>query len=434
MFENIPTSALLVTLLLLTFMSAYFASSETAMMKLNPYRLKHKVKQKHRGARKANRLLRRTDRLLGVILIGNNLVNNFAMLVAGLIFIRWFGEAGYPMAGLVLTVLFLVFAEIGPKTIAAARPESIAYPSSYILQPLLALLSPIVLVANKCAEVIVKPFVPHNQAMTEQLTIDELRTVVDSEADIPEERQEMLLRILDLEHITVQDIMIPSSDVVGIDLDDDDDEIEDILMNSSHGRLPIYEGNINTVRAVLSARKVGKILSDGSLNREELLVAARPPYFVPLGTSLTKQIVNFQKEKNRIALVVDEYGDVKGLVTLEDILEQIVGEYTTDSSDSIRNIHPQGDNQFIIDGSTPVREANTALSWGLPVDGPRTINGLLLERLEDFPEGNVGIKIGRYLFVTTQITENEIRSVSVTQLDEPELKGEPDMDEDEPSA
>ena len=426
MVEHISSSALLLAILILTFLSAYFSSSETAMMKLNPYRLKHLVQQKHRGARKTNRLLRRTDRLLGVILIGNNLVNNCAALVAGVICVRWFGEAGYAIAAIGLTIFFLIFAEVGPKTIAAARPEAIAFPSAYLLEPLLSVLSPMVKLVNACANVIVKPFVQRTAENSEVLSLEELRTVVDGGTNIPIKRQEMLLSILDLSKTTINDIMVPASDIVGIDLNDDDDEIMALLTNSSHTRLPIWQEDVNSVRAVFHIRRAGKLLLGTTLDREYLLSKADEPYFVPTSTTLTMQLVNFQKERSRIALVVDEYGDIKGLVTLEDILEEIVGEYTTDMSANISNIHPQGNGHFIIDGSTSVRDANTSLGWDLPTDGPRTINGLLLEQLEDIPDANVGIKIGRYIFETTQISENAIRSVSVIQLEQDEAEPDPD--------
>ena len=426
MVDLIPTGVLLLAILVLTLMSAYFSSSETAMMKLNPYRLRHKVEQKHRGARKTNRLLRRTDRLLGVILIGNNLVNNCAAVVASIVFFRWFGEIGYPLAAVALTIFFLIFAEVAPKTIAAKRPEAIAFPSSYILGPLLSLLSPLVKLFNWCANTMVKPLVGRTKEDDEQLSMEELRTVVDSGTNIPLKRQEMLLRILDLEKITVNDIMVPASDIVGIDLEDTDDEIIDLLINSSHTRLPIYKGEVNSISAVLHIRRAGKFMQESEFDREDLVNAADEPYFVPTSTTLPTQLVNFQQARNRIALVVDEYGDIKGLVTLEDILEEIVGDYTTGTSDNIINIHPQDDGHFIIDGETELREVNAALNWNLPTDGPRTVNGLLLESLEDIPDGNVGIKIGRYIFETIQITENAVRSVYAIETDEQEAEPEPE--------
>jgi Mg2+/Co2+ transporter CorB len=304
-------------------LSAYFSSSETAMMSLNRYRLRHLAKEGHRGAVRASDLLQRPDRLLGIILFGNNVVNFFAGTVATLIALRQFGELGVAIAPFVLTFVFLIFAEIAPKTIAAYAPERIAYPSSWILSPLLRLLYPVVWLLNTFANGVARPFMrgDGSAAAGEKLTPEELRTLVDEGAHLPIKRQDMLLSILDLEKVTVDDIMVPRSEIVGIDLEDDMEDIVTQLCNSSHTRLPVYKGSINDVVGILHLRNAARFLRQPELTKAALLQETREPYFVPENTPLHIQLLNFQKEQRRIALIVDEYGDVQGIATLEDILE-----------------------------------------------------------------------------------------------------------------
>ena len=424
---TLPTTLLLFAILVLTLLSAYFSSSETAMMKLNPYRLKNLVRKKHRGARKANRLLRRQDRLLGVILIGNNLVNNVAATVAAVIGVRIFGETGLVVAPIVLTVYFLIFAEIAPKTIAAERPEAIAFPSAYILDPLLKVSWRLVAAVNWISNAIVEPFKSRTAAVPGDLSMEELRTVVDSGADLPQQRQNMLLGVLDLDNVTVDDIMVPRAEIAGINIDASHTDIVGEIVNSQHTRLPVYRETINNVLGILHLRRASRFLTQAAFSRSELLQETEEPYFVPEGTPLPTQLINFQTNKNRIALVVDEYGEIQGIVTLEDILEEIVGEFTTDFASDMREIHPQNDGSYFIEGMALLRDINRALGWELPTIGPRTINGLILEHLEFIPETNVCLRIGRYLLETLQISDNVVKTVRISQADLPE----PDPDEDD---
>ena len=418
---RIPTAILLIGTLLLIFMSAYFSSSETAMMKLNPYRLKHMVSEGHRGARKANRLLRRQDRLLGVILIGNNLVNNCAAIIAAIICSRWFGDTGGPVVGAIaITLIMLVFAEVAPKTIAAERPETIAFPSSFVLTPLEKILSPVVTMVKFCASILVNPFVKHVDAKPSSLSIDELRTVVGTESDIDNRPQEMLLGILDLGKAKVNDIMVRRTDVEGIDLEHADREIVDDLLHANHTRLPVFEGELDNVMGVLHLKRSGRLLHPDHFDVNELRDQLEEPYFTPNGTPLSTQLINFQKEKTRFAFVVDEYGTIQGIVTLEDILEEIVGEFTTDVAEGIADIYPQEDGSYVINGYVLLRDINARLSWSLPTDGPRTLNGLMLEHLEDIPDANVGLKIGNYLCETVKVGESALPSIRVLELESPE--------------
>jgi len=427
---GLPTSVLLFVIVVLTFVSAYFASSETAMMKLNPYRLKNLVRKKHRGARKANRLLRRQDRLLGVILIGNNLVNNAAATVAAVIGVRLFGDTGLALAPVVLTVYFLIFAEIAPKTIAAERPEVIAFPSAYILDPLLKLSSPLVASVNWISNAIVEPFRSRTAAVSGDLSMEELRTVVDSGTDLPRQRQNMLLGVLDLDNVTVDDIMVPRAEIAGINIDDSHADIVGEIVNSQHTRLPVYRETVNNVVGILHLRRASRFLTQPTFSRSELLRETEEPYFVPEGTPLPTQLINFQAKKHRIALVVDEYGDVQGIVTLEDILEEIVGEFTTDFASDMPEIHPQSDGSYFIEGMALCRDINRSLGWALPITGPRTISGLILEHLEFIPETNVCLQIDRYLIETLQISDNVVNTVRISQIDLPETDPD-DEDEDE---
>jgi Mg2+/Co2+ transporter CorB len=407
--DTIPMSFLAGSLLGLTILSAYFSGSETALMSLNRYRLRHLVNEGHLSAGKASELLERPDRLLGVILIGNNLVNFSAATVATMIGQRLYGDVGLIAAPWVLTFVFLIFAEIGPKTLAASRPEPVAFVSVHALKPILKLLYPVVAAVNWLSNLWVGPFVDTAQK-DDQLSPEEFRTVVNESADLPGQHQSMVLSILDLDAVTVNDIMVPRAEIVGIDIDADMDDILAILANSHHTRLPIYREDINNVLGILHLRRLTRHLGGDGLTREDLLALAREPYFVPEGTPLHTQLVNFQKNKRRSALVVDEYGDVQGLVALDDILEEIVGEFTTDFAANVPEIHPQDDGSYLIDGMALLRDVNRALDWELPISGPRTLNGLLLEVLEMIPENNVCCRVGPYFVETMQISGNVIRT------------------------
>jgi Mg2+/Co2+ transporter CorB len=410
-------STLLAAIGILALLSAFFSGSETAMMALNRFRLQHLVKEGHAGARKAYRLLRRPDRLLGVVLIGNNLVNSIAATAAALIGYRMFGDPGLVAAPFVFTLVFLIFAEVAPKTIAAHNPERIAFPSSYVLAPLLKLAYPFVWLINGISNFVLKPIIrDHEVAPEDQLNMDELRTMLRDGARIPKRRQDMLLRVVDLETVAVDDIMVPRSEIVGIDIDHSIADIVAQIASSQHTRLPVYKDNINNVIGILHLRRTVRFIQQGTFTKAELLQLTREPYFVPKGTPLHTQLFNFQKQRRRLALVVDEYGDIQGIVALEDILEEIVGEFTTDFAAHMPEIHPQKDGSYLIDGTALIRDVNRALGWHLPTEGPRTLNGLILEHLEFIPEANLCIRIGDYLIETLQIKDNMITNVRVEVL------------------
>ncbi|MFO7993305.1 MAG: HlyC/CorC family transporter [Marinobacter sp.] len=408
-------TALFIILAGLILLSGFFSSSETGMMSLNRYRLKHMAKTGHKGAKRAQALLNRTDQLIGVILIGNNFVNIFASAIATVIAIRIWGDAGIAIATVLLTIVILIFAEVTPKTLAALFPEKIAFPASHVLGPLLKILYPVVWAVNLFTGAILKIIgVSPNDSANEHLSREELRTLVnEAGALIPAKHKDMLVSILDLEKVTVNDIMVPRNEVVGIDLDDDLDTILRQLRSSQHTRLPVIKGDINNIQGVLHLRNVSKLLLQDDINKAMLMQLCREPYFIPESTPLNTQLINFQKEKRRFGIVVDEYGDVLGLATLEDILEEIVGEFTTDYAATSPDIIPQNDGTFIIDGTSAVRTINKTLGWKLPIDGPKTLNGLITETLENIPETNVCLKVGGHRVEVLQIKDNVVKAAIV---------------------
>ncbi len=409
------TSFLLMVLALLIVLSAFFSSSETSMMSLNRYRLKHLSKEGHKAARRASKLLERPDRLLGTILVGNNIVNILAASIATVVATQLWGEAGIAIATIGLTIIILIFGEITPKTLAALRPELIAFPVSIILKFLQILLYPVVWICGAISNILLKLIgVNTTDTNGDQLSTEELRTVVrEAGLGMTRSRQNMLLGILDLEKMTVNDIMVPRNEAVGIDLNDSLTTINNQLRTCHHTRLPVFQDDINNVTGIVHMRSIARLLSRGELTKEALIQACKEPYFVPESTPLHTQLFNFQKQKRRIAIVVDEYGDVIGLVTLEDILEEIVGEFTTDMMLPSQDIHPQEDGTVVIEGSSAVRAINRQLTWKLPADGPKTLNGLITEQLESIPETSVCLTIGRYRMEILQTKDNMVKSVRI---------------------
>ncbi|CAM4093515.1 HlyC/CorC family transporter [Vreelandella rituensis] len=417
MSDDFPLGLLFGLLALLVLLSAFFSSSETGMMSINRYRLSHQANSGDSRAKRVVRLLARPDRLIGVILIGNNFVNNLAASIATIIAIHFFGEVTGPVvATSLLTITILIFAEVTPKTYAAIRPERVAYPTSVVLEPLLKLLYPLVWLVNVLSNSLLKlAGVKSVEGGGDNLSRDELRTIVHEAGTlIPYRHQTMLLSILDLENVTVNDIMVPRHEVVGIDLDDSLEDILTQVRTSQHTRVPVYKGDINNIIGMLHLRNAARFLSRDEVTKAAIVQEARDPYFIPESTPLHTQLLNFQKQKRRIGIVVDEYGDVEGLVTLEDILEEIVGEFTTDVSED-QEIHQQEDGSNVIEGTANIREINKALGWQLPTDGPKTLNGLILEHLEAFPEGPVCLQVGNTRMEILEIRDNLITSARCWQ-------------------
>jgi Mg2+/Co2+ transporter CorB len=387
-------------------------------MSLNRYRLKHLRKQRHKGARRAHRLLKKPDQLISVILIGNNLVNIFAASLATIIGMRLMGDAGIAAASLILTLVILIFAEITPKTMAALHPEKIAFPAAGILNVLLKVLFPFVWLINTVTNGMLKlmgvnPHLDKNEA----LSSDELRIIVgEAGPHIPKRHQGMLINILDLEDVSVEDIMIPRNEIIGVDLQASDDAILKMLRDTEFTRIPVFDDDINNILGILHQRNVSRSIDNEGLNRKQLTKEMSDPYFVPESTSLHTQLVNFQKQKQRMGMVVDEYGVVQGLVTLEDILEEIVGEFTSNLADTVEDIHSEANGSHNINGTTTIRDINKNLEWDLPTEGPKTLNGLLIEHLESFPDATVCVKIESYFFEIVGVKDNLIQNVKAHKL------------------
>jgi Mg2+/Co2+ transporter CorB len=384
-------------------------------MALNRYRLKHLAEnQKHAGAILASRLLSKPDRLIGLILLGNNFVNIIITQLATFIGYRVFGDAGIAIATGFLTFALLIFAEVAPKTLAAMHPERFAFPAAFVYTPLLKIAYPLVWLINWFANGLLRLFsIPTGVLQSTALNQDELRSVV-SEAKglIHDSHQDMLLRVLDLEKITVEDIMVPRTEIIGIDLDEKWEDIEEQLRQVNYTRLPAYRGNINEVVGYLHMRRIMNLLANDRLTLGELEHTMRPAYFIPESTSLTQQLINFKKDRRRHAMVVDEYGDVQGLVTMEDLLGEIVGEFTSDAALS-GDIIKQDDGSWMVDGSISVRDLNRSLEIKLPTDGPRTLSGLILEYLEAIPEARLSVLLAGYPLEVIKIVDNVVKTVRV---------------------
>ncbi|RMA81420.1 HlyC/CorC family transporter [Umboniibacter marinipuniceus] len=416
--NELSDSFLLATLAILILTSAFFSGSETGMMALNPYKLKHRVNSGHKGAKRASRLLEKPEKLIGIILIGNNLVNIGASAIATVLAMRWFGDAGVLIATGALTIIILIFAEVTPKTLAAHRPELIAIPASSVLTPLLVVFSPFVWLVNHASRILLRLLgLKTSGGQRHILSTDELKTVVqEGGKQISPTYKGMLLNILDLDKMTVEDIMVPRNEVQTIDTNDSFAEIEQQISQSEYTRIPIVNGDINDVVGILHLRNALNLFKTGdAIKKDQLIAAAHDAYFVPESTPLSTMLVNFQKQQRRIGLVVDEYGDVQGLVTLEDLLEEIVGRFTTDTNDD-DDIIVIAENNFSIDATALVRDVNKALDWELPIDGPKTMNGLIVETLEQIPEAPVAIRIGNYILEAQLIDKQRIKTISAYQL------------------
>nr|WP_284060433.1 HlyC/CorC family transporter [Pseudomonas sp. NW5] len=400
-------------LIFLILCSAFFSSSETGMLSLNRYRLRHLEREGHKGAQRASNLLARPDRLLGTILVGNNVVNILAASIATVLAVDIWGEAGIAISTVLLTIVVLIFGEITPKTLAALRPETIAFPASSVLSLLMRLLYPVVWITSAISNLLLRLLgVDPAHKPQDSLSTEELRSVVrESGHALPANRKNMLLGILDLEKVTVNDIMIPRNEVIGIDLDSDLEQITEQLRTTTFTRLPVYRHDLNQIEGVVHMRQIARLLTHNTLSKDSLLAACSSPYFVPESTPLSTQLINFQNEKCRLGIVVDEYGEVIGLVTLEDILEEIVGEFTSPASQRTPDIQAQPDGSYLIEGSVNIRDVNKSLGWELPWEGPKTLNGLITEALEQIPDSGVCLQIGDYRLEIIQATENRVKSL-----------------------
>jgi Mg2+/Co2+ transporter CorB len=414
--DDVPLAGLIGLLVVLLLLSAFFSGSETALMSLNRYQLRHKAREGHRGAQLAEKLLKRPDRVIGLILLGNNLANFSTASLVAVIAFDIGGQPAVALGTLLLTLIVLVFSETAPKTLAALHPERVAFPAAMIYYPLLKITYPFVWLINMCANGVLFLFgVRSSHTELQALTREELRTVVhEAGSRISGRYRTMLLSILDLEKVTVDDVMVPHNEIVGIDLDDDDEEIEKIISDSQHTRLPVYRDSIDQVVGVLHLRTLANLAKRemSKANLQQLLIE---PYFVPEGTPLSTQLVQFQRRRERIALVVDEYGDIQGIVTLEDILEEIVGEFTTDPADDGDDVVSEGSDSYLVDATANIRELNRSQEWDLPTDGPKTLNGLIVELLETIPAPGTQLEVNGYPIEIVETDDNRVRTVRVGQ-------------------
>lgn len=412
--DAIPISVLFGALIFLILVSGFFSGSETGLMSLNRYRLRHLSDNNHKGAKRAFKLLQKPDKLIGLILLGNNFVNILAAVIAGNIAYRLYGLYGEMAVPFVLTFVVLIFAEVTPKTLAAMHPERFALPATLLLKPLLTLLYPFVWFVNLFSKLIFKIFGIHHGISDDNLSSEELRIVVNEAATmIPQSHQQMLLSILDLEKVTIDDIMVPRNELIGIDLEDDWPDIIKQLTETQHTRLPVYEGDIDHMVGIIHIRRALRFFHAEDTTKEDFQKIIREAYYVPTGTPLTTQLLNFQHERRRNAMVVNEYGDILGLVTLEDILEEIVGEFTTDPSANRKDLTVREDGSYLIDGSITVRELNKLMDWELPKDGPKTLNGLIIEYLEHIPEPGTSMMLENYPIEIVQTTKNAVKTVLI---------------------
>lgn len=410
---------LIIVLVGLILLSAFFSASETGMMSVNRYRIRHLARAGDKSAKRVSLLLERPDRLLGVILTGNTFANILASSVATLLAVHFFGDFGIAIATLILTLVILILGEMTPKTLAAIHSQTVAMKVSWPLVVLLKILYPAVWFITTLANGLLKLLgVGLHKHTVDRLSLDELRSVVlESSGRISQQHQEMLLRILEMEKVTVDDIMIPRNEIIGLDLNDNWSVILEQITNSTHTKMPLYHDDIDNVIGILHLREALKLLGHNRLNKDTLTEIAREAYFVPEGTPLHVQLLNFRAEQRRSALVVDEYGDIQGLITLEDILEEIVGEFKTDVPAVSKYITSQSNGSFIIDGGVNIRELNRLMSWELPVDGPKTLSGLITEYLEMIPQEQTCLRLAGYPVEILKVQGNLVKAVNINPLD-----------------
>lgn len=421
--SNIPLGTLIGALVFLVVVSAFFSAAEIAMVSLNRHRLRHLAATGHRGARIAEKLLARPDRLIGVILLGSNAINALFSTLTTITVVRLLGEdeAAIGIAALVIALVILILTDLAPKTVAALHPERIALPSAYVLRPLLWLIYPVVWVVNGIANGLIRlTGIRVHGRTVEQVSPEELKAMImEAGVLIPESHQDMLLAILDLEKITVEDVMIPRNRIESIDIGADWDEVVSRLTSSNHTRVPAWRDSPDNIVGIIHARRMLNLLRENRLNRESLQEAMVEPYFIPAGTSLTTQLLNFREAHHRMGLVVDEYGDLQGLVTLDEILKEIVGDFTTRTLGRVQDLKPEPDGSYIVRGGANLRDLNRRLDWNLPTETTRTLNGLILEYLENIPEPGTSLMINGYLVEILRTRGTAIETARMRRVQQP---------------
>lgn len=415
MGDDIPLGVLSGLLIFLLVCSAFFSGTETALMTLNRYRLRHKARSGHRGAKLAESLLERPDRLIGLILLCNNLVNVLAVQIVTIIALRLGSPFWFAASGFIFTIVLLIFAEVTPKTLAALQPERVALPASFIYYPLSRLLVPFVWLITMFANGLLRLFgVSVENGNGDHLTVEELRTLVtEAGALLPRRRHKMLVGILELQDITVDDIMVPHNEIVGIDLNSDWSDILTTIRNSAYTRLPVFRDSIDDVIGLLHLKRLVQSGALEQLDRDALIPLVEDAYYVPEGTPLNKQLVQFQRARQRTAFIVDEYGDIQGIVTLEDILEEIVGEFTSEPEPTHADVRQDDKTGYVVKGSANIRALNRMMNWHLPTDGPKTLSGLIVETLEAIPENGTGLMLNDYPVEILETSESVVQSARI---------------------
>ena len=415
--SEIPLWILLASIAFLVLMSAFFSGSETSMMAINRYRLKHLVKEKNKSAKRVSKLLERTDRLLGVILIGNNFTHTLSTALATLVTIKLWGDSAVLAVTVFTTIIMIIFSEVMPKTIAPLKPESIAFPAAYLLKPLSKLLNPLITLVSFFSNNVTRLMgINLNDVDKDELKPEELRTLLQT-SGVPKRQEEMLMGIFDMDYLSVNDVMIPKNEIIGIDLNDEIEEILNQLQNIDFTYIPCFEDSIDNIQGFLSLNKKADFLGNKIQSKENLKAELREPLFVPENTPLYKQLANFQSSGRRVGLIVDEYGDIEGIITLRAILEIIVGEITTESIEKM-DIMPQADGTYLIEGNMMIREVNRRLEWELPTEGPKTLSGLILEEVQTIPDTNIGLSIDGYRIETVLIKDNVIKLAKLKKIEE----------------
>ena len=398
-------------------MSAFFSGSETSMMAINRYRLKHLVKEKNKSAKRVAKLIERTDRLLGVILIGNNFTHTLSTALATVVAIRIWSDSAVLAVTVFMTIIMIIFAEVMPKTIAALKPESIAFPSSYLLKPLSKVLSPLITLVSFVSNGVTKLIgIDLDSADKDELRPEELRTLLQT-SGVPKRQEEMLMGIFDMDYLSVNDVMIPKNEIIGIDLNDDIEQVLEQLQKIDFTYIPCFEDSIDNIQGFLSLNKKADFLGNNIQSKEMLKAGLQEPLFVPENTPLYKQLANFQSSGRRVGLIVDEYGDIEGIITLRSILEIIVGEIATESVEKM-DIMPQADGTYLIEGGMMIRDLNKRLEWELPTEGPKTLSGLILEEIQTIPDTNIGLTIEGYRIETVLIKDNVIKLAKLEKIQE----------------
>ena len=421
--NEIPVWLLLSSISILLVLSAFFSSAETGMMALNKYRLKHLIKQNNRSAKRADKLLKRPDRLLGVILIGNNFVNILAAALTTILCLELFGNSGVFIGSIILTIIILIFAEVTPKTFAAKNAENIALPASGILKVLQKVLYPLIWVVNFFSNSLLNLLNVKDENKNEDITTEELKSVLENSGEmIPKRYQDMLTSILDLDEILIDEIMTPRNEILGIDIEENFEILMEKIAINQKEIMPIYEQSLDNLKGTIDTNGIKKFLISNKLSIKNFMDYADDVYVALENTPLSNQLFNFQKDNKTSAVVVDEYGDVKGLIDINDILEEIVGELSTDKTRDKIDIQEQKDGSYLIDGSAAIREINKKLSWDLPLEGPVTLNGLILEKIQTIPESNVSINLNNYLIETVLIKDNMIKFAKILKLSVSEPK------------